>query len=762
MKISLKTVSGQLILAAGVIISVIVIGITAFNGLRTSEKVNDRILQTATERAEWAGDQVGLLVTQATSTGLALSGMIEGYVGTDQPQGAEIISMLEDVPMQFENLYSSWMSAVPGGSASTLIGGPDGLNEAGVFTPYWTKNDSGGLDFQTFTVDPSQEWFAEPVRTGKSLITEPYQTDDGHLMTSVSVPVRHNGEIIGVTGVDITLAHLTELLSNMKVFGDSQMALLDSNGKWLAHQNSERLMQVYDGVGLEEVKAALGDGQPRIIRGLPDGVIRVVYPFTANGMNRTWATILDVPRDVFAAPVRQEVLINVITGLLILMLTIGTILLSSHRKVRLPLATMLKDVNALADGNYEQDVSGTTRRDEIGAMAHSLESLRKTLYANRDLEKEQQRLREDAEKARADHAANEERQREEAAERERQERLREQQERDAKEASLRQEEIERATRAAELSRVIDFLATALRGLAEGNMDVKIAEKFDDQYDPLRINFNQTVDRLSELVFSIGTATGEINEGAQQITSAISDLSRQTEGNAATLEETATALNELTASVQSAAQNAHKANTLVSETSEQAQSTSKVVEDTVMAMEEIKTSSTQISKIISVIDDIAFQTNLLALNAGVEAARAGEAGRGFAVVASEVRELAQRSSGAAREINDLIVKSGNQVINGVEKVNTTGESLQLIFQSIASISTLIRDIAASSKEQASGISEINEAVNQIDRAQQRNAATSEETTSACTILSMQADTLADLVAKFQTSQQSSPGTLSKAS
>ncbi|WP_321367295.1 methyl-accepting chemotaxis protein [uncultured Celeribacter sp.] len=761
MNISLKTVSGQLVLAAGIIISVIVVGITAFNGWRTSEKVNSRVLQHATERAEWAGDQVGILVTEATSTSIALSGMIEGYVGTGQPQGAEIISMLEDVPMQFENLYSSWMSAIPGGAASTLINGDSGLNSAGVFTPYWTKNNSGGLDFQTFSVDTSQEWFAEPIRTGKSLISEPYRTTEGRLMTSVSVPVRHNGEIIGVTGVDITLAHLTELLTEMKVFGDSQMALVDSNGKWLSHHDPERLMQVYEGIGSEDVKAALSDGQPRIIRGLPDGVTRVVYPFTANGMHRTWATILDVPRDVFAAPVRQEVLINVITGLLILMLTMGTIFISSHRKVRLPLATMLKDVNALADGDYEQNVSGTDRRDEIGTMAHSLESLRQTLYDNRDLEKEQQRLRDEADKAQADRVANEERQREEAAERERQERLREQQERESKEASRQQEEAERTARAAELSRVIGYLATALQGLAEGNMDVKIVEKFDDQYDPLRVNFNQTVDRLSELVFSIGNATGEINEGAQQITGAISDLSRQTESNAATLEETATALNELTASVQSAAQNAHQANTLVSETSEQAQSTSKVVEDTVMAMEEIKTSSTQISKIISVIDDIAFQTNLLALNAGVEAARAGEAGRGFAVVASEVRELAQRSSGAAREINDLIVKSGNQVLNGVEKVSTTGESLQLIFQSIAKISALIRDIAASSKEQASGISEINEAVNQIDRAQQRNAATSEETTSACTILSMQADTLADLVAKFQTSQ-SNTGALAEAS
>jgi methyl-accepting chemotaxis protein len=169
------------------------------------------------------------------------------------------------------------------------------------------------------------------------------------------------------------------------------------------------------------------------------------------------------------------------------------------------------------------------------------------------------------------------------------------------------------------------------------------------------------------------------------------------------------------------------------------------------MSEIEESAGRIAKIIDVIEDIAFQTNLLALNAGVEAARAGEAGRGFAVVASEVRALAQRSSDAAREINDLITSSGTQVQRGVELVNRAGTALEQIVSSVAEISDLVAGIAASSKEQSTGVSEINTAVNQLDQSTQQNAAMFEETTAASHALTQLAEDLGGTVARFSTGQ-----------
>ena len=205
---------------------------------------------------------------------------------------------------------------------------------------------------------------------------------------------------------------------------------------------------------------------------------------------------------------------------------------------------------------------------------------------------------------------------------------------------------------------------------------------------------------------------------------------------------------MTTSVQSAAEGADAASGVAANAQANAEQGGNVARDAVRAMDMIKTSSQEISKITSVIDDIAFQTNLLALNAGVEAARAGEAGRGFAVVATEVRALAQRSSDAAREINELITASGEQVREGVELVDRTGSALNEIVHSVSEISKRVADIASSAREQATGLHEINQAVNELDSVTQQNAAMFEETTAASHALRSEADALAKAVKQFR--------------
>lgn len=322
--------------------------------------------------------------------------------------------------------------------------------------------------------------------------------------------------------------------------------------------------------------------------------------------------------------------------------------------------------------------------------------------------------------------------------------------RDVTEQDKTQKQIEadRVRSSEEQNQVVVLLGSALNKLSEGDLLADISDDVPSSYVKLCSDFNETVGSLRDAISHVAHNSDSIRNEASEITSAADDLSRRTEKQAATLEETAAALDELTVSVRSAAEGADDASKMSADAQRNAQQGGEVAKEAVSAMDGIKNSSEEISKITSVIDDIAFQTNLLALNAGVEAARAGEAGRGFAVVATEVRALAQRSSDAAREINALISSSGDQVNQGVYLVDRTGEALASIVTSVSDISERVSSIATSAREQASGLAEINTAVNELDHVTQQNAAMFEETTAASHALTSEADSLAKAVSRFK--------------
>lgn len=310
----------------------------------------------------------------------------------------------------------------------------------------------------------------------------------------------------------------------------------------------------------------------------------------------------------------------------------------------------------------------------------------------------------------------------------------------------RREAIEAQTHA------VQALGSALEKLSDGDMTGEIEVEFAPEYERLREDFNRAIGKLLAAMRAVVENADAITAEVRGITRAANDLSGRTENQAATLEETATALDQLTASVKSSADRAGRAAQIVDEARSSAEESGTVVREAVAAMSEIETSSQKIVKIIGVIDDIAFQTNLLALNAGVEAARAGDAGRGFAVVASEVRALAQRSSEAAREIDGLISASGAQVQRGVALVGDAGKALDKIVGSVTDIASHVGEMASSSSEQSLGLMEINQAMMQLDQVTQQNAIMFQETSAASEALQSAAETLAGTVARFRTDRR----------
>ncbi|WFR94277.1 methyl-accepting chemotaxis protein [Rhizobium tumorigenes] len=386
-------------------------------------------------------------------------------------------------------------------------------------------------------------------------------------------------------------------------------------------------------------------------------------------------------------------------------------LLVAAKGITAPVIRLRDRMTSLAQGHTEASVEGQDRRDEVGQMAAAVSVFRDNAIERLRLEAEAETNRSMSER-----------------------------ERMAREA-------QKADEAANVQFAVEQLGAGLDQLASGDVAYRIDTPFASHLDGLRANFNGSVANLQEALQDVGQNARAIDAGANEIRSAADDLSKRTEQQAASVEQTAAALEEITTTVKDSSRRAEEVGNLVSKAREGAEKSGAVVREAVIAMNEIERSSGEISNIIGVIDEIAFQTNLLALNAGVEAARAGEAGKGFAVVAQEVRELAQRSAKAAKEIKALITTSGEHVRSGVNLVGQTGQALEVIVTEVQAINGHIHAMVESAREQSVGLQEINTAVNTMDQGTQQNAAMVEQSTAASHSLAREAASLNMLLARF---------------
>jgi methyl-accepting chemotaxis protein-1 (serine sensor receptor) len=313
-----------------------------------------------------------------------------------------------------------------------------------------------------------------------------------------------------------------------------------------------------------------------------------------------------------------------------------------------------------------------------------------------------------------------------------------------------------------LTTLFQRLTEGMDEIAEGNLARRLDDSGKDEIAQLASVFNKFAAKLQEIIRQVATTVASVTQASEEISAANQDLSQRTSEQASSLQQTATSMQQMTASVNQNAENASHANNLSTEARKQAESGGEAVSRGIEAMEDIQLSSKKMSDIITVIDEIAFQTNLLALNAAVEAARAGEQGRGFAVVAGEVRELAQRSATAAREIKDLIGDSVAKVERGSEMVEQSGQTLEEILTHTGKLADAMNEIAAASQEQSSGIEQVSQAVAQMDEVTQQNATAVDQMATASEELAVQAKELLEMISFFRTNgDRQSTATASRA-
>ncbi|MCV9962449.1 methyl-accepting chemotaxis protein [Pararhizobium sp. BT-229] len=725
-KFQAKSLATKLIAVTGGTIALVLLASNYVLISQTQDRVETLVLDQARTEAKAIASDIASNIAELAGAARSTAGVIgRGHEGRYLDRKG-VVDMLKANVEKNAFAFGSWFAEEPNafdGKAQDFAGQKDfGASKDGTLNPYWTKGKTS-IEFSTFDSDYPADWYALAAKSLKGAMSPPYAettTGDNNSMSSIAYPVISRGKLIGVSGVDVSLTSLANKVKDMHPFGSGRVTLLSQTGKWLVAPIPDLLMKDYDGIGADVVKTALSTSKPGMIYDLSyDGhetFERVVYPFTLPDVNTTWVVLVDVPQTAINAPVVDQTYMMIIGGVIVLGAVLLGLYLAVRRFVQKPLAELVSDVDNLSKGVYTAAISGQDRTDETGAVAKALEGFRHQLADTKRLEAEAQHERQQSEQQRS------------------------------------QSETERAQSNATQREIVAKLAKGLSQLSSGDLAYRITEDFPGEYAQLKSDFNSAMESLEETIQTVNSSVVNIGTGTSEISNAANDLSHRTEQQAASLEETAAALDQLTSQVNASADNAKVAAKSVETASNDAEQSGEVVQKAIAAMKGIEQSSGEVSRIIGVIDEIAFQTNLLALNAGVEAARAGDAGKGFAVVAQEVRELAQRSANAAKEIKTLINTSAGQVRDGVDLVGRAGGALQKIADQVVQINGLIRQISGSASEQAVGLKEINTAVNQMDQVTQQNAAMVEETTAASMALNEEARALSTLVSRFHVARQ----------
>jgi methyl-accepting chemotaxis protein len=594
--------------------------------------------------------------------------------------------------------------------------------------------------------DPRKRpWYQDVASNQATALTEPYQdASTGNLTVTVASPVLAGSKIKGVIGGDFTINTIADMLADVNHNG-TYAFLASGDGNVIIHSNADYIGQPVTDVFGSDALAFDGSIQDVDDAGSPSFI---GFNKIANLPAVDWYVGVVVDKGVVFAPLNASRRDAVIATIIAALAAVGVIFLVFQKVITGPLKSMTKGMKEIADGDYDVEVGFDDRDDEIGDMARAVEVFRANGHRITEMTEEEKiaadnRIRERAEMMRELGASFG----------------------DVVDAAVTGDfsmRVDKEFPDAELNNLahgvnslvetvdqgITEVGRVLAALANTDLTQRVQGEYHGAFLQLKNDTNEVGDKLADVISRLRGTSRQLKVATSEILSGANDLSDRTTRQAATIEETSAAMEQLSNTVLENAQEASDASTNAEKVRQTAEEGGEVMRQANEAMQRITTSSNEISKIIGMIDDIAFQTNLLALNASVEAARAGEAGKGFAVVAVEVRRLAQSAANASADVKKLIEQSVAEVGDGSKLVAEAATNLESMLEAARSNNDLMVSIADKSKAQASSIGEINQAVRDMDETTQHNAALVEQTNAAIEQTEGQADELDRIVAVFK--------------
>ncbi|WP_240230999.1 methyl-accepting chemotaxis protein [Devosia lacusdianchii] len=713
-------------------------------------------LQTAATQS--VAREVEASLTAASSVAYDLAGVLEALKASGVSDRATYDAVLRGALERNTELLGTWSGWEPNaldGKDAQFVN-TTGTDASGRYVPYWNRG-SGSVAVEALLDYDDQTagaYYQVPKALDRLAAIEPYNYSVGGvdtLIMSFGAPIKAGGTYLGTAGVDLSLADLGARLAAIKPLGTGNVAVVTASGIVVAHPDAALLGKPLDAAdplaNLVANALTAGSAEAGSADGSGVAMNNIAQPITVGTASDQWVVISSVPEATLAATVNEVRL--TIAGLAALCVLVACAILFMLLRGMLgkPLGALTATVETVAGGNHDVEVPGTTRADEIGKLARAVEIFRDNGAKMSQMTEEERAASVRRRVERTDMMV-------------------------ALQAAFG--EVVDAAIAGDFSKrvhaqfpdqelnslagsVNSLVETVDRGigetgvvlgaLADTDLTKRMLGDYQGAFARLKSDTNAVSEKLTEVVGGAKQISGALKQATGEILSGMNDLSERTTRQAATIEETTAAMEQLASTVADNARMAEDANGMAQKVSATAAQSGVTMGDANAAMERITSSSSKISNIIGMIDDIAFQTNLLALNASVEAARAGDAGKGFAVVAVEVRRLAQSAASASSDIKALIEQSASEVKGGSKLVSNAAEQLAAMLSAINENAELMQSIARASREQAAAIDEVTVAVRALDEMTQHNAALVEETNAAIEQTEAQASELDRVVDVF---------------